>query len=61
MGIDKTKLLAHEYIYCDNINSDIENHIKNVLHALHFSKHNLRRRSYIMTSLYNHGMWLAWT
>ena len=44
MGIEKTKLLASESIYWVNINDDIENYVKIVLHALHFSRHNQRTR-----------------
>ena len=40
MGIGKTKLLACESMYWININDDIENFIKIVLHVLHFSRHN---------------------
>ena len=34
MWIEKTKLLAHESIYLVNINGDIKNFIKNVLHVM---------------------------
>ena len=44
MGTEKTKLLASESIYWVNINNDIENFIKIVLHVLHFSRHNQRTR-----------------
>ena len=39
MGIEKTKLLAHESIYWVNKNDDIKNYIKIVLHALHFIRY----------------------
>ena len=42
MGIEKTKLLAHESIYWVNVNDDIKYFIKNVLCALHFSRYNQR-------------------
>ena len=38
MGIEKTKLLACESIYWVNINDNIENFIKIVLHVLHFKQ-----------------------
>ena len=44
MGIEKAKLLAYESIYWANINDDIENFIKNLLHDLHFSRHDQRTR-----------------
>ena len=44
MGIEKTKLLAHESVYWVDINDDTENHLKIALHALHFSRHNQRTR-----------------
>ena len=44
MGIEKTKLLAHESIYWVNLNDDIGNFIKIVLHVLHYSRHNQRKR-----------------
>ena len=39
MEIEKAKLLASESVCWVNINDDIENYIKIVLHALHFSRH----------------------
>ena len=39
MAIDKHKLLAHRSVYRIGMNADIENHIKNFLHA--FQKENL--------------------
>ena len=51
MGIEKTKLQACESIYWININDDIKNFIKIALHVLHFSRHNLRTRWGIMTSM----------
>ena len=38
MGIEKTKLLVHELVYWVNINSDIENHIKNCTTCLEFQQ-----------------------
>ena len=49
VGIEK-KILVCKSIYWASINNDIENYIKTALHVLCFSKHNPRRRSYIMTS-----------
>ena len=40
MDIEKTKLLVCESVYWINKNVDIQNHIKIVLYALIFSKHN---------------------
>ena len=51
MGIKKTKLLACESIYWVNINNDIENYMKNVVHVLSSSKHSPRKKPYIMTFL----------
>ena len=48
MGIEKTKLLAHECVYWYRINADIEKYITNGLHVLSFSKRNQKKRSYIM-------------
>ena len=39
MGIEKTKLLAHESIYWFNVNNDIERYIKIAIHVLNFGKH----------------------
>ena len=38
MGIEKTKLLAHDSIYWVNINNDIENHVKNCGTCLEFQQ-----------------------
>ena len=40
VGIEKTKLLAWELTYWVNINDDIKNYIKIVLHALCVTRHN---------------------
>ena len=47
MSVEKTKLLVCELVYWVNINSNIENHVKTVTHALNFSRHSPRRK-YIM-------------
>ena len=44
MGIKKMKLLMHKSVYWDNVNYNIENHIKIVTCALSFSRHSPRRR-----------------
>ena len=44
MRIEETKLVACKSVYWVNTNDAIENHIKMVLHALHFSRHNQRTR-----------------
>ena len=38
MGIEKTKLLAHELVYWSNINADIESYIKNCAMCLEFQQ-----------------------
>ena len=38
MGIEKTKLLAHESVYWADINTDIEKHIKNCTTCLEFQQ-----------------------
>ena len=55
MGIEKTKFLVHKSVYWIDVNADIENHIKIVLHALIFSKLNQKKRLFIMTFQTNHG------
>ena len=55
VGIVKTKLMACESIYWTNINDDIEQHIKNALHVLIFSKHNQKKILYTMKSQPGHG------
>ena len=44
MGIEKTKLLVCESVYLVNINSNIEDHVKTISHALSFSRCSPRRR-----------------
>ena len=38
MGIEKTKLLAHESVYWPSINADIDDFIKNCTTCLHFQQ-----------------------
>ena len=38
MGIEKTKLLAHDSIYWPGMNNDTENHITIALHVYNFQQ-----------------------
>ena len=49
IGIEKTKLLAHESVFWHNINADIEAYIKFVLHVLNSSRHSLKKKLCAMT------------
>ena len=55
-SIKKTKLLAHESVYWIGMNVDIETHVKIVLYALTFSKHNQKKKRFIMTFQANYDM-----
>ena len=48
MGIEKTRLLAHECVYWHSINADIEKYIKQCATCLEFSRCSQRKRSFIM-------------
>ena len=44
MGIEKLKLLAHEFIYWANINDDIENFIKKKYYMSYISADTTKRK-----------------
>ena len=54
-GIKETRLLACESIWWVNMNPDIENTVKAVLHVLIFSKCSLKRESFTMIYQANQG------
>ena len=55
MGIEKTKLLAHESVYWSSINADMESYIKHCATCLEFQHTCQRKRSSIMTYHSGHG------